>query len=197
LKRPYAPNNRGGLTDNIEDATRRARTAWSYTRGPRSRASDSILREDVQLAEHRLFRSSLLGQTVNSYAIRRAKMRFRNCCWQWPMCRNSRCGSYFAPSDFTQTCGSIERHRNCDHVTGGAVGLPGAAYYAADLSREEYLEKIAVMPGQTGRLPSRGNHRGLSGRTESDFEEPSALEEVGTRLFAFKYSPRRIRPRSQ
>src|SRR5467141_2792984 len=60
-------------------------------------------------------------------------------------------------------------------------------------SREEYLEKIAMMRGSNRPIAITTDIIvGFPGETESDFEETiSLLEEVEyTGLFAFKYSPR-------
>jgi tRNA-2-methylthio-N6-dimethylallyladenosine synthase len=60
-------------------------------------------------------------------------------------------------------------------------------------SREEYLEKIAMMRGANRPIAITTDIIvGFPGETESDFEETiSLLEEVRyTGLFAFKYSPR-------
>src|SRR5258708_30400045 len=60
-------------------------------------------------------------------------------------------------------------------------------------SREEYLEKIAMMRGANRPIAITTDIIvGFPGETESEFDETiSLLEEVRyTGLFAFKYSPR-------
>jgi tRNA-2-methylthio-N6-dimethylallyladenosine synthase len=101
------------------------------------------------------------------------------------------------PRDFTpDIVEAIERQpKICDHVH-----LPvqsGSTRVLRSMqrtySREEYLEKIAMMRGANRPIAITTDIIvGFPGETESDFEETiSLLEEVRyTGLFAFKYSPR-------
>jgi len=172
-----------------------------FTRGPeRSRASDSILREVRQLAELGYSEVQLLGQTVNSYADPTArKMRFSELLLAVAEVQGIRRVRFTTshPSDFTpDIVEAIEREpKICDHVH-----LPvqsGSSRVLRTMertySREEYLEKIAMM--REAKRPiaiTTDIIVGFPGETESDFEETlSLLEEVRySCLFAFKYSPR-------
>jgi len=172
-----------------------------YTRGPeRSRASDSILREVRQLAELGYSEVQLLGQTVNSYADPTArKMRFSELLLAVADVQGIRRVRFTTshPNDFTpDIVEAIERQpKICDHVhlpvQSGSTRVLRAMQRT--YSREEYLEKIAVMRGANRPIAITTDIIvGFPGETESDFEETiSLLEEVKyTGLFAFKYSPR-------
>jgi tRNA-2-methylthio-N6-dimethylallyladenosine synthase len=172
-----------------------------YTRGPeRSRASDSILREVRQLAELGYSEVQLLGQTVNSYADPKGrKMRFSELLLAVADVQGIRRVRFTTshPSDFTpDIVEAIERQpKICDHVhlpvQSGSTRVLRAMQRT--YSREEYLEKIAMMRGANRPIAITTDIIvGFPGETESDFEETiSLLEEVQyTGLFAFKYSPR-------
>jgi len=172
-----------------------------YTRGPeRSRASDSILREVRQLAELGYSEVQLLGQTVNSYADPTArKMRFSELLLAVADVQGIRRVRFTTshPSDFTpDIVEAIERQpKICDHVhlpvQSGSTRVLRAMQRT--YSREEYLEKIAMMRGANRPIAITTDIIvGFPGETESDFEETiSLLQEVQyTGLFAFKYSPR-------
>jgi tRNA-2-methylthio-N6-dimethylallyladenosine synthase len=172
-----------------------------YTRGPeRSRASDSILREVRELGELGYSEVQLLGQTVNSYADPTSrKMRFSELLLAVADVQGIRRVRFTTshPSDFTpDIVEAIERQpKICDHVH-----LPvqsGSSRVLRSMqrtySREEYLEKIAMMRGANRPIAITTDIIvGFPGETESDFEETiSLLEEVRyTGLFAFKYSAR-------
>src|SRR6202047_2741518 len=172
-----------------------------YTRGPeRSRGSDSILREVQQLSALGYSEVQLLGQTVNSYAdptVR--KMRFSELLLEVAEVRGIRRVRFTTshPSDFTpDIVEAIERQpKICDHVhlpvQSGSTRVLRAMQRT--YSREEYLEKIAMMRGANRPIAITTDIIvGFPGETESDFDETiSLLEEVRyTGLFAFKYSPR-------
>jgi len=172
-----------------------------YTRGPeRSRASDSILREVRQLAELGYSEVQLLGQTVNSYADPTArKMRFSELLLAVADVQGIRRVRFTTshPSDFTpDIVEAIEgQPKICDHVhlpvQSGSTRV--LRTMQRTYSREEYLEKIAMMRGANRPIAITTDIIvGFPGETESDFEETiSLLEEVQyTGLFAFKYSPR-------
>src|SRR5467141_2969902 len=172
-----------------------------YTRGPeRSRASDSILREVRQLAELGYSEVQLLGQTVNSYADPTArKMRFSELLLAVADVQGIRRVRFTTshPSDFTpDIVEAIEgQPKICDHVhlpvQSGSTRVLRAMQRT--YSREEYLEKIAMMRGANRPIAITTDIIvGFPGETESDFEETiSLLQEVQyTGLFAFKYSPR-------
>jgi tRNA-2-methylthio-N6-dimethylallyladenosine synthase len=172
-----------------------------FTRGPeRSRASASILEEVRQLAEAGYSEVQLLGQTVNSYADPSArKMRFSELLAAVADVRGIRRVRFTTshPRDFGKDImEAIEAHPTiCDHVhlpvQSGSTAVLRAM--ARTYSREEYLEKIALM--KAARRPisiTTDMIVGFPGETERDFEETlSLLDEVQyDSVFAFKYSPR-------
>ena len=172
-----------------------------FTRGPeRSRASASILEEVRRLAEAGYSEVQLLGQTVNSYADPSArKMRFSELLTAVADVRGIRRVRFTTshPRDFGKDIvEAIEAHPNiCDHVhlpvqSGSTTVLRAMA---RTYSREEYLEKIALM--KAARRPisiTTDMIVGFPGETEKDFEETlTLLDEVQyDSVFAFKYSPR-------
>jgi tRNA-2-methylthio-N6-dimethylallyladenosine synthase len=172
-----------------------------FTRGPeRSRASASILEEVRQLAEAGYSEVQLLGQTVNSYSDPSArKMRFSELLAEVAEVRGIRRVRFTTshPRDFGKDIvEAIEAHPTiCDHVhlpvQSGSTAVLRAM--ARTYSREEYLEKIALM--KAARRPisiTTDMIVGFPGETEKDFEETlSLLDEVEyDSVFAFKYSPR-------
>ncbi|HEV2101661.1 MAG TPA: tRNA (N6-isopentenyl adenosine(37)-C2)-methylthiotransferase MiaB [Candidatus Acidoferrum sp.] len=172
-----------------------------FTRGPeRSRASASILEEVRRLAEAGYSEVQLLGQTVNSYADPSArKMRFSELLAAVAEVRGMRRVRFTTshPRDFGKDIvEAIEAHPNiCDHVhlpvQSGSTAVLRAM--ARTYSREEYLEKIALM--KAARRPisiTTDMIVGFPGETEKDFEETlTLLDEVQyDSVFAFKYSPR-------
>src|SRR2546425_4070559 len=172
-----------------------------FTRGPeRSRASDSILREVRQLAELGYSEVQLLGQTVNSYADPMArKMRFSELLLAVAGVEGIRRVRFTTshPSDFTpDIVEAIESQpKICDHVhlpvQSGSTRVLRAMQRT--YSREEYLEKIAMMRGASRPIAITTDIIvGFPGETESDFEETlRLLDEVQyDNLFSFKYSPR-------
>src|SRR6266851_4570573 len=172
-----------------------------FTRGPeRSRASDSILREVRELGELGYSEVQLLGQTVNSYADPTSrKMRFSELLLAVAEVQGIRRVRFTTshPSDFTpDIVEAIERQpKICDHVhlpvQSGSTRV--LRTMQRTYSREEYLEKIAMMRGANRPIAITTDIIvGFPGETESEFDETiSLLEEVRyTGLFAFKYSPR-------
>jgi tRNA-2-methylthio-N6-dimethylallyladenosine synthase len=172
-----------------------------FTRGPeRSRASASILEEVRGLAEAGYSEVQLLGQTVNSYADPSArKMRFSELLAAVAEVRGIRRVRFTTshPRDFGKDIVEvIEAHPTiCDHVhlpvQSGSTAVLRAM--ARTYSREEYLEKIALM--KAARRPisiTTDMIVGFPGETEKDFEETlTLLDEVQyDSVFAFKYSPR-------
>jgi tRNA-2-methylthio-N6-dimethylallyladenosine synthase len=172
-----------------------------FTRGPeRSRASTSILQEVRQLADAGYSEVQLLGQTVNSYADPSArKMRFSELLTavaELPGIRRVRFTTSH-PRDFGKDIvEAIDAHPTiCDHVhlpvqSGSAAVLRAMA---RTYSREEYLEKIALMKAAKRPISITTDIIvGFPGETEKDFEETlSLLDEVQyDSVFAFKYSPR-------
>jgi len=172
-----------------------------YTRGPeRSRASDAILREVRQLAELGYSEVQLLGQTVNSYADPTPRrMRFSELLLAVAEVQGIRRVRFTTshPSDFTSDIvEAIESQpKICDHVhlpvQSGSTKVLRAMQRT--YSRDEYLEKIAMMRGANRPIAITTDIIvGFPGETESDFEETlNLLEEVRyDSLFSFKYSPR-------
>jgi tRNA-2-methylthio-N6-dimethylallyladenosine synthase len=153
-----------------------------FTRGPeRSRASDSILREVRQLAELGYSEVQLLGQTVNSYADPTArKMRFSELLLavaDVPGIRRVRFTTSH-PSDFTpDIVEAIEQESKiCDHVhlpvQSGSTRVLRAMQRT--YSREEYLEKIAMMRDAKKPIAITTDIIvGFPGEAEADFEEYS------------------------
>jgi tRNA-2-methylthio-N6-dimethylallyladenosine synthase len=172
-----------------------------YTRGPeRSRASDSILKEVRQLAELGYSEVQLLGQTVNSYADPTPrKMHFSELLLAVADVSGIRRVRFTTshPSDFTRDIvEAIESQTKiCDHVhlpvQSGSTRVLRAMQRT--YTREEYLEKIAMMRAAKRPIAITGDIIvGFPGETQPDFEATlSLLDEVRyDGLFAFKYSPR-------
>ncbi len=172
-----------------------------FTRGPeRSRPSDSILREVRQLAELGYSEVQLLGQTVNSYADPTTrKMRFSELLLAVADVKGIRRVRFTTshPSDFTpDIVEAIEREpKICDHVhlpvQSGSTRVLRAMQRT--YSREEYLEKIAMIRGAKRPISITTDVIvGFPGETESEFEETlSLLDDVQyDGMFSFKYSPR-------
>src|SRR5216684_1366479 len=172
-----------------------------YTRGPeRSRASDAILREVRQVAELGYSEVQLLGQTVNSYADPTPrKMRFSELLLAVAEVQGIRRVRFTTshPSDFEKDIvDAIESQpKICDHVhlpvQSGSTKVLRAMQRT--YSREEYLEKIAMMRGASRLIAITTDIIvGFPGEKESEFEETlSLLDEVQyDNLFSFKYSPR-------
>jgi len=172
-----------------------------FTRGPeRSRGSASILEEVRHLAEAGYSEVQLLGQTVNSYADPSARnMRFSELLAAVAEVSGIRRVRFTTshPRDFGKDIvEAIEAHPTiCDHVhlpvQSGSTAVLRAM--ARTYSREEYLEKIALM--KAARRPisiTTDMIVGFPGETEKDFEETlTLLDEVQyDSVFAFKYSPR-------
>jgi tRNA-2-methylthio-N6-dimethylallyladenosine synthase len=172
-----------------------------FTRGPeRSRASDSVLREVRQLAELGYSEVQLLGQTVNSYADPTArKMKFSELLLAVADVPGIRRVRYTTshPRDFTPDIVEAmdAEPKLCDHVhlpvQSGSTEILRAM--ARTYTREEYLEKIALIRGAKRNISITTDIIvGFPGETEQHFQETlSLLEEARfDALFAFKYSPR-------
>ena len=172
-----------------------------FTRGPeRSRSSDSVLRELRQLAELGYSEVQFLGQTVNSYRDPSAhNMQFSEllrAAAEMPGMKRVRFMTSH-PRDFgADIVAAIEDdERICNHVhlpvQSGSTRILRAMQRT--YSREEYLEKIAMMRGAKRTIAiSTDIIVGFPGETETDFAETlSLMEEVKYEaIFAFKYSPR-------
>src|SRR5579859_1095009 len=172
-----------------------------FTRGPeRSRASDSVLRELKQLAALGYTEVQFLGQTVNSYADPSSnKMKFSellHAAAEIPGLRRIRFTTSH-PRDFGRDI--VEAIESNDHIC-NHVHLPVQSGSARVLramqrsySREEYLEKIAMMREARKQIAITSDIIvGFPGETENEFEETLSLMEAVKYegIFAFKYSPR-------
>src|SRR5215469_251581 len=172
-----------------------------FTRGPeRSRGSASILEEVRQLAEVGYSEVQLLGQTVNSYADPSTrKMRFSELLVAVAEVTGIRRVRFTTshPRDFGKDIvDAIDAYPAiCEHVhlpvqSGSAAVLRAMA---RTYSREEYLEKIALMKGaKRGISITTDIIVGFPGETERDFADTlSLIDEVQyDGAFCFKYSPR-------
>ena len=172
-----------------------------YTRGPeRSRTSASILEEVRRLAEAGYSEVQMLGQTVNSYADPSArKMRFSDllvAVAQVPGIRRVRFTTSH-PRDFGKDIvEAIEAvPAICEHVhlpvqSGSSKVLKAMA---RTYSREEYLEKIALMRAAKREISVTTDLIvGFPGETPEDFDETLSLLDVAQYdgAFCFKYSAR-------
>ena len=172
-----------------------------FTRGPeRSRTSASILEEVRHLADVGYTEVQLLGQTVNSYTDPSArKMRFSEllvAVAEVPGIRRVRFTTSH-PRDFGEDIvEAIESVPGiCDHVhlpvQSGSTRVLRAM--ARTYSREEYLEKIAMMRAAKREISITTDLIvGFPGETEKDFEETLSLTDAVQYdgAFCFKYSPR-------
>jgi tRNA-2-methylthio-N6-dimethylallyladenosine synthase len=171
-----------------------------YTRGKeRSRTSTSVLEEARAMADAGYTEIQLLGQNVNSYHDREGKLTFAEllaAVGEIPGIRRVRFTTSH-PRDFTpDIVAAIDAVPSlCDHVhlpvQSGSTRVLAAM--AREYSREQYLERIAVI--QASRRPisiTTDMIAGFPGETEEDFEQTlSLLDEVGfDAVFAFKFSPR-------
>ncbi|MGB2623455.1 MAG: tRNA (N6-isopentenyl adenosine(37)-C2)-methylthiotransferase MiaB [Candidatus Acidiferrum sp.] len=172
-----------------------------YTRGPeRSRASDSILREVRELAGMGYSEVQLLGQTVNSYKDPTARrMRFSELLLAVAEEAGIRRVRFTTshPKDFTaDIVEAIEAQpKLCNHVhlpvQSGSTRVLRAMQRT--YSREEYLEKIALIRGAKRPISITTDIIvGFPGETDEDLAETLSLLDAVQYdgMFAFKYSPR-------
>jgi tRNA-2-methylthio-N6-dimethylallyladenosine synthase len=172
-----------------------------FTRGPeRSRPSDAILREVRELAELGYSEVQLLGQTVNSYADPTSRrMKFSELLLAVagvPGIKRVRFTTSH-PSDFTpDIVAALDAEAKlCDHVhlpvQSGSTEILRSM--ARTYSREEYLEKIAMIRrAKRGISITTDIILGFPGETEEHFQETLSLLRAVKfdALFAFKYSAR-------
>jgi tRNA-2-methylthio-N6-dimethylallyladenosine synthase len=172
-----------------------------FTRGPeRSRMSASILEEVRQLADAGYTEVQLLGQTVNSYKDPSArKMRFSEllvAVAEVPGIRRVRFTTSH-PRDFERDIvEAIDAvPAICEHVhlpvQSGSTRVLKAM--ARTYSREDYLEKIALMQAAKRRISITTDLIvGFPGETEREFGETLSLLDLVQYdgAFCFKYSPR-------
>ncbi|MDP9148294.1 MAG: tRNA (N6-isopentenyl adenosine(37)-C2)-methylthiotransferase MiaB [Acidobacteriota bacterium] len=172
-----------------------------HTRGPeRSRGSESILAEVRQLADLGYSEVQLLGQTVNSYKDPTARrMTFSELLLAVADVRGIRRVRFTTshPRDFgPDIVAAIDAEpKLCEHihlpVQSGSSNILRAM--ARTYSREEYLEKIALIRGAKRPISITTDIIvGFPGETAADFDLTlSMLDEVKYEgVFAFKYSPR-------
>jgi tRNA-2-methylthio-N6-dimethylallyladenosine synthase len=172
-----------------------------HTRGPeRSRGSESILREVRQLAELGYSEVQLLGQTVNSYVDPTARgMKFSELLLEVAQVAGIRRVRFTTshPRDFgADIVEALDREpKLCDHihlpVQSGSTKVLRAM--ARTYTREEYLEKIALIRGAKRAISITTDIIvGFPGETDEDFAETlSMLDEAQyDGVFGFKYSPR-------
>jgi tRNA-2-methylthio-N6-dimethylallyladenosine synthase len=178
-----------------------------FTRGPeRSRDSARVLQELKQLADFGYTEVQFLGQTVNSYLDPSLlKMRFSELLVEAahvPGIRRVRFTTSH-PRDFTpDIIEAIEAEPAiCNHVhlpvQSGSTRVLRAMQRT--YSRDEYLEKIAMIRGAKRRTAITTDVIvGFPGETEADFDETlSLLDEVRyDGVFSFKYSLRPNTPAS-
>src|SRR6202045_4376787 len=172
-----------------------------HTRGPeRSRGSESILHEVQQLAELGYSEVQLLGQTVNSYVDPTSRrMKFSELLLEVAQVAGIRRVRFTTshPRDFgADIVEVIEREpKLCDHihlpVQSGSTKVLRAM--ARTYTREEYLEKIALIRGAKRPISITTDIIvGFPGETDEDFEETLSMlgEAQYDGVFGFKYSPR-------
>ncbi len=171
-----------------------------YTRGKeRSRTSTSVLDEARAMADAGYTEIQLLGQNVNSYHDREGKRSFAELLAAVGEISGIRRVRFTTshPRDFTpDIVAAIDAVPTlCDHVhlpvQSGSTRVLAAM--AREYSREQYLERIAVI--QSAKRPislTTDMIAGFPGEAEEDFEQTlSLLDEVGfDAVFAFKFSPR-------
>jgi tRNA-2-methylthio-N6-dimethylallyladenosine synthase len=171
-----------------------------YTRGKeRSRGSSSVLNEARRIADLGYTEIQLLGQNVNSYAIRKGSGASPNCWRRWGRWPESG-GCAFTtshPRDFTRDIvEAIDAYPTlCDHVhlpvqSGSARVLK---MMAREYTPEWYLERIAWIKAARRQISlSTDIIVGFPGETPDDFiQTMDLLAEVEYDcVFGFKYSGR-------
>ena len=178
-----------------------------FTRGPeRSRDSSRILAELQQLADFGYSEVQFLGQTVNSYADPSSrKMRFSELLLQAAQVPGIRRVRFTTshPRDFTPDIISVmdANSKICNHVHLPVQSGSSRVLRAMQrtYSREEYLEKIAMIRGAKRRTAITTDVIvGFPGETAADFDETLSLLHAVKfdGVFSFKYSPRRNTPAS-
>jgi len=172
-----------------------------FTRGAeRSRASASILREVRQLADLGYSEVQFLGQTVNSYADPSAsRLRFSELLLAAADVQGIKRVRFTTshPRDFTpDIVEAIESQpKVCNHVHLPVQSGSSRVLQAMrrTYSREEYLEKIAMIRGAKRPISITTDIIvGFPGETEREFGGTlGLLDEVRYEgVFSFKYSPR-------
>jgi tRNA-2-methylthio-N6-dimethylallyladenosine synthase len=171
-----------------------------FTRGKeRSRTSESVLAEALQMSDLGYTEIQLLGQNVNSYRDPSGKKSFAEllaAVGETPGIRRVRFTTSH-PRDFGRDIvAAIEAVPTlCDHVhlpvQSGSTRVLDAMQRL--YTREEYLERIGWMKAAKRQISITTDVIvGFPGETESEFEQTlSLLDEVGyDGVFSFKYSAR-------
>jgi tRNA-2-methylthio-N6-dimethylallyladenosine synthase len=171
-----------------------------FTRGKeRSRASDSVLAEALQMADLGYTEIQLLGQNVNSYKDSSAKRTFAELLASVGQISGIRRVRFTTshPRDFGRDIvGAIDAVPTlCDHVhlpiQSGSDRILDAMQRL--YSRDQYLERVFWMRGAQRDISITSDIIvGFPGESQADFEQTlSLLREVQyDAIFSFKYSPR-------
>jgi tRNA-2-methylthio-N6-dimethylallyladenosine synthase len=178
-----------------------------FTRGKeRSRTSDSVLAEALQMADLGYTEVQLLGQNVNSYKDPSGKKTFAELLAAVGELSGIRRVRFTTshPRDFgrdiIQAIESVPTL--CDHVH---LPVQSGSDRVLDAmqrlyTREQYLERIAWMKAAKREISITSDMIvGFPGETEADFDETLALigEVEYDSIFCFKYSPRPNTPSLQ
>lgn len=173
-----------------------------FTRGPeRSRASESVMREALDLEARGYTEITLLGQTVNSYRdpspVGWSFAKLLDEIGRLPRIRRVRFTTSH-PADFTpDIVEAIDRNESlCDwvHLPVQSGSTEVLQSMQRTYSRHQYLRCIEMLKGASRSIElSTDIIVGFPGETERDFEQTlSLLDEVEyASVFSFKYSPRR------
>ena len=171
------------------------------TRGPeRSRTSDSILGEARRLADAGYTEIQLLGQTVNSYRDpgprRLAFAELLSEVGSIAGVRRVRFATSH-PRDFSadivEAMDAVETLCNHIHLPVQSGSTPILRRMARTYTREEYLEKIALIRSARRAMSITTDIIvGFPGESEADFEETMTLLDAAQYdgIFTFNYSPR-------
>lgn len=171
-----------------------------YTRGKeRSRTSESVLAEAIQMADLGYTEIQLLGQNVNSYSDPSAKKTFAELLAAISEVSGIRRVRFTTshPRDFGRDIvEAIDAYPGvCDHVhlpvQSGSTRILDAMQRL--YNRDQYLERISWMKAARREISITSDMIvGFPGETEGDFEQTlSLLDEVEfDSIFGFKYSPR-------
>ena len=171
------------------------------TRGPeRSRTSDSILVEARKLVEDGYTEIQMLGQTVNSYRDpgprRLSFAELLAKVGSIPGVRRVRFATSH-PRDFgheiVEVLDGVEALCNHVHLPVQSGSTAVLRRMARTYTREEYLEKIALIRGARRAMSITTDIIvGFPGESEADFEETLTLLDAAQfdGIFTFNYSPR-------
>ena len=178
-----------------------------FTRGKeRSRTSDSVLAEAMQMADLGYTEIQLLGQIINSYKDPAGKKTFAELLMavgEVPGIRRVRFTTSHPRHFGRDIIAAIDSVPTlCDHVH---LPIQSGSNRVLDAmqrlyTREEYLERVAWIKAAKRQISVTTDVIvGFPGETEADFEQTLALlDEVEyDAIFGFKYSPRPNTPSLQ